>query len=867
MANDSTKFPLRFEFRVLLPVIGIMAVLLFATLWIVKERFNEQVARQTEESLRNANAAFLAFQKQRSVFLIQEYQNAANEPRVKGIALNSDRKTTEEFIAKGKVQFVDGTLNEDSLAGALTQGANPVSAYVRGRLPETTRRMLANHKAGEREPELASVLLRDLNQILEGPNIYDTRRFAKVVLRKETQKLLSQNPGKETLAQFNRMLLEDAFPREIPKHIQGLLEELGVKTIFITKKGELPVGATRDSSDNVEALTPKVTASIDAALAGDALPEIVQVGQQFYDVISVPIVLNKQTEGAITFVDLIGPELANEFRELTGTEVILLFDGHVIASTLKDAAQVMDVLNGFAGFKTDQGPGNPAVRAMMLRNKPFEILAGQIPSTRAGAAPSYLLLMSQEGATKLLEATQRALIMTGMAGMLFSSVIIWFLVKRITHPLRLLQAGAEAVGRGDFSHRVLVTSRDETGALADAFNQMTANLQTSRAQLEQTVETLKTTREQLLQSEKLSAVGEFVAGVTHELNNPLTAVIGFADLMKQMGANDRQRIYLENIVASAQRCHKIVQSLLSFARQHAPEKKPVDINELIENTLSFVQYDFRTSNITLRRKLAPDLPRVWADPNQLLQVYLNVVNNARHAMEDFRRSGELVITTEVVGNMVQARFHDNGPGISAVNLSKIFNPFFTTKPVGKGTGLGLSVSYGIIQEHGGTIRAESREGEGTTFIIELAAMTGAQITTAPTPPVNGSISRGAASGKCILVVDDERPILMLLETCLIQDGHDVDAVADGETAIRFFQEKRYDLILCDWKMPGLNGRQVYERIKAIDPEASRRMVFMTGDVVNESIRKFHEESGTACLSKPFSMDDLRGFTRKTLAGE
>jgi two-component system NtrC family sensor kinase len=456
-----------------------------------------------------------------------------------------------------------------------------------------------------------------------------------------------------------------------------------------------------------------------------------------------------------------------------------------------------------------------------------------------------------------LQATQRTLISGGLLGILIATLLVSFLVRNVTQPLRDLRDGAEAVGRGDFTHRVKVTSRDECGELANVFNQMTENLQVSHSELEETVARLKNTQAQLVQSEKLSAIGEFVAGVTHELNNPLTSLLGFSELLQQTKVDERQKRFVDRITASARRCQKIVQSLLSFARQHAPERKSTNLNELVETVIEILAYEMRTSNIELVKQLDPALPGVLVDPHQIQQVFLNLLNNARQAMEGHQASGRLRVRTEAAHDRVRVTFQDNGPGISEENLKKIFDPFFTTKEAGKGTGLGLSLSYGIVQEHGGTIRAESKPGTGATFVIELPAHVGATAT----PKDDGKDTRANAApqgaGKRVLVIDDEEAILDFVAEVLSADGFQVDTARDGDAALRQLRRQRYDLALCDWKMPGLNGQRLFERVQSDDPATARRFVFMTGDVINRQAEAFLKEHGKVCLPKPFSIADFR----------
>ena len=226
--------------------------------------------------------------------------------------------------------------------------------------------------------------------------------------------------------------------------------------------------------------------------------------------------------------------------------------------------------------------------------------------------------------------------------------------------------------------------------------------------------------EELLLAGRLAAVGELAAGVAHELNNPLAAIQGFAQLLtKSTDLNEATKKDLDTIYREAQRAARITQNLLSFARKHKPEKQLISINEALEKTLELRAYEMKANNIELSGQLQPDLPLTIADFYQVQQVFMNIIINAEQAMVEAHGKGKLVIKTRIVGNSIQITFTDDGPGISEENLDRIFNPFFTTKEVGKGTGLGLSICYGIVQTHGGRIYAKSKLGKGATFVVEI----------------------------------------------------------------------------------------------------------------------------------------------------
>jgi len=232
-------------------------------------------------------------------------------------------------------------------------------------------------------------------------------------------------------------------------------------------------------------------------------------------------------------------------------------------------------------------------------------------------------------------------------------------------------------------------------------------------------QTVKERTERLLQSEKVATMGSLLAGVAHELNNPLSGVMGFSQLMlEDRSLTPQQKNDLETIYAQSQRCKTIIQNLLQFCRRKEAVQELLNVVPLIHTTADLVRYDFSTSGIELTLNLPPSLPPVMGDANQLQQVFLNLISNARQAMEG-QKKAQLTIDSDRANDKLLIRFSDNGPGISSDIQNKIFDPFFTTKAPGKGTGLGLSISYGILKNHQGDLRVESRSGEGATFIVEL----------------------------------------------------------------------------------------------------------------------------------------------------
>jgi signal transduction histidine kinase/CheY-like chemotaxis protein len=359
----------------------------------------------------------------------------------------------------------------------------------------------------------------------------------------------------------------------------------------------------------------------------------------------------------------------------------------------------------------------------------------------------------------------------------------------------------------------------------------------------------------------LASVGELSAGVAHEINNPLTGVIGYAELLMQEDVPEHIKNDLEIIRDGAKRVADIVKGLLTFARQTKPERKLVDINQVLGVSVRLRAYELETGNIKVTAKLAPDLPLTIADPGQLQQVFLNLLINAEMEMKLAHGKGKLIIKAEQLDNNIRISFKDDGPGIAKENLEKIFDPFFTTREIGKGTGLGLSICHGIVAEHGGRIWAESKLGKGATFIVELPVVTEEK------PPRRTKVAsklQRATKGK-ILVVDDEPVVRRLLSQVLTAEGHEVEATDDGKDALNRIKGNRYSLILLDMKLPGMSGSELYERIKEISESLAQRVVFITGDVMGADTEAFLARTEVPYIHKPFDVKQLSTEIKRLLA--
>ncbi|MEI6643195.1 MAG: PAS domain-containing protein [Novosphingobium sp.] len=366
---------------------------------------------------------------------------------------------------------------------------------------------------------------------------------------------------------------------------------------------------------------------------------------------------------------------------------------------------------------------------------------------------------------------------------------------------------------------------------------------------------LMASRDALHQSEKLAALGSLLAGVSHELNNPLAAVIGQAALLSEDLEDTEHADRIAKIKRAADRCARIVQSFLAMARQKAPEYRSVDINDQVRAAAELTEYQMRAANVALELHLAGDLPPIKADPDQLHQVIVNLLTNARQALEDKHGDRVIAITSSVRENEIRLSIADNGKGIDAATRDRLFDPFFTTKAAGQGTGIGLSYSLGIIQAHGGTITVEDAAtpaAVGTVFVITLPIETSTDKSTAP-----ASVQTAKAKGRA-LIIDDEEDVAETLADMLARMGMSTTMAVGGMAGqAAMAGGAAFDLVLSDIRMPDCDGPTLYAWMTRNRPDLTSRIAFVTGDTLSGIAADFLDETRCPVLEKPFTPAALR----------
>lgn len=362
----------------------------------------------------------------------------------------------------------------------------------------------------------------------------------------------------------------------------------------------------------------------------------------------------------------------------------------------------------------------------------------------------------------------------------------------------------------------------------------------------------------MMQMEKMTTLGTLVAGIAHELNNPLTGIMGYAELLRNATNAKELDRDLAALSGEAERCSRIVKNLLTFARQAPPHREPCQINKIIRELMAVIDYQFRTSDIDTELQLDPDLPILNLDAPLLRQVLLNIAKNAFDAMKEIPGPHLMIVRTSRGRDTVSISIQDSGAGIKRQHIDKIFDPFFTTKEVGKGTGLGLSLCHGIIADHGGTIQVGSVEGGGATITIALPIANGL-LTTAEPEPAKSAAAPGSPAHPRILLIDDEPSVIKTTGRWLVSEAYEVRTAMSADEALGILKTESFDVIVCDLKMPRTSGDVVLRAVIAEKPEMRERFIISTGDVISMDARALAKETGARLLEKPYKLGELKSL--------
>jgi signal transduction histidine kinase len=437
-------------------------------------------------------------------------------------------------------------------------------------------------------------------------------------------------------------------------------------------------------------------------------------------------------------------------------------------------------------------------------------------------------------------------------------LVFHFLLTRRT--ARLVRA-AEQLAAGNLSARSGLTGRDELARLGRAFDSMALAIAEDISEKKRSAEELERQRDALHQREKLAALGSLLAGVAHELNNPLSVVVARAVLLEEQGDAKTKAAALK-IRSAAERCARIVRTFLAMARQQRPERGPVAVNEVVKEALDITSYATRTSGVEVELDLAQGIPPILADADQLHQVLLNLIINAQQSLQEQPPPRRIRITScyDYIYDTVHITVADNGPGVPAHLRARVFEPYFTTKPTGIGTGVGLAVSLGIVEAHGGTLTVACPTEGGAVFTITLPVGV-VDATKAVTVPPQKAIP----TQRSILVVDDEPEIRDALAEILKGAQHRVVTASSGREALERMAAETFDVILTDIRMPDLDGRALYEEIERRWRAQCSRVVFVTGDTLASALREFVSESGRPVIEKPFLPSEVRRIVAELVA--
>jgi len=357
---------------------------------------------------------------------------------------------------------------------------------------------------------------------------------------------------------------------------------------------------------------------------------------------------------------------------------------------------------------------------------------------------------------------------------------------------------------------------------------------------------------------EMANLGDLIPELVYKLNNHFASVIGYAQLLLFKMTDQEAKGYLERIIEEARQGSQIIKSVADFARKRKPQKEIVDLNKLIKMALAMEAPNLRFKRIDVIKELSPSIPLTQGDTKKIEQVLLNLINNAQEAISEFHGVGRIWVKTRVVKDQIEITISDDGPGIASENISKIFNPFFTTKE--KGIGLGLTTSLDTIKEHRGTMRVRSEWGKGSTFIITLPII---KVEGEEKKEGEKSVKK-SLKGKKGLVIDDEPSFLYLVSEYLEREGCEIMTATDAKTALTILEDRDFDFVICDIRMPEMSGIEFYRIIEEKKLSLKDRTIFSTGDTLGDTTRAFFELVTNPQVEKPFNFDELKEVIKSVL---
>ncbi len=445
-------------------------------------------------------------------------------------------------------------------------------------------------------------------------------------------------------------------------------------------------------------------------------------------------------------------------------------------------------------------------------------------------------------------------------GLVLLTLSLLLAVRSITRPIAALTEAARRIGGGDLEHRIAFPAGGELGELARAFNEMGARLRGDH-------ELQAALQAQLIQAEKLSAVGQLISAVAHELNNPLAAISGYVQLARGDECPPALREDLGRVYDNVLRCRKVVDNLLFFVRKSRRERRRVQLNRAVVSALELLQYRLvKTEGAEVTRELGDGLPDVVGDFQQVVQVLVNLIGNACDAMESAPRprgGKRLTLRTGAADGSVFVEVEDNGPGVPEAARGRIFEPFFSTKEPGRGTGLGLSICRQLVVEHDGKLSHRPAPGGGALFRAEFPPGREEDFERAEEP--EEPVCLPPVPGRRVLVADDEADVAAMIARLLREDGDEAVVATRGADALRLLETERFDLVVSDMGLEEVRGEDVHEAALRA-PGGAPRMLFVTGDVLNPRVLGFLSRSGAEYLVKPFDLEAFRQAARRLLAG-